>query len=302
MLTTMPINTSPAISLPTIVQRYLLAWNEHNVNEILATLAADGTYEDPTTQGPLGGADLEQHLTGFFAAFPDVTFEVTSVCGGDDCLAVNWLMRGTNAGPLQPDLPPTGASIALPGVDLFHLDGDIIRSVQGFFDQKTFLEQLGLQVMVQPWEFGPVKFGRAVWLSSGRQTKPAAFSTTWVDVPDEAQAVEVVQRTRQMFSALLEMPGFIGATFTRVGNRLATQTAWDTAESAHAMRKLADHKEAVQRAFGGDLGTAFQTSVWVVEHQNPLWVRCGVCDRLESYETGGRSVCGEPFPEQPSYW
>ena len=105
-----------------------------------------------------------------------------------------------------------------------------------------------------------------------------------------------------MFADLMQMPGFIGATFTQVGNRLTTQTAWDSAESAHAMRKLAGHKEAVQRAFGGDLGAAFQTSVWVVEHQNPLWVRCGVCDRLEAYETGGRSVCGEPFPEQPSYW
>lgn len=302
MVTTMPTNTATAISPPAIVQRYFLAWNEHNVSEILATLAPDGTYEDPATQGPLSGVVLEQYLAGFFAAFPDVTFEITAVCGSDDRLAVSWLMRGTNAGPLQPELPPTGVSIALPGVDLFELDGEMIRSVRGFFDQKIFLEQLGLQVIVQPWAFGPVKFGRAVWLSSGRQTKPAAFSTTWVDVPDEAQAEEVVERSRQMFAGLMQMPGFIGATLTQVWNRLATQTAWDSAESAHAMRRFAPHKEAVQRAFGGDLGTAFQTSVWVVEHQNPLWVRCGVCNRLESYEIGGRSACGEPFPEQPSYW
>src|SRR4051812_11600188 len=119
-----------SLLLPDSVGRYFRAWNERDVSAVLAALAPDGTYTDPSTDGPLTGRTLEHYLSGFFAAFPDVTFEITSVCAGDDRLAVSWLMRGTNTGSLRPDLPPTGASIALPGVDLFQLDGDVIQSVR----------------------------------------------------------------------------------------------------------------------------------------------------------------------------
>jgi hypothetical protein len=67
--------------LPDDVRRYLSAWNERDVSAVLAALAPGGSYEDPTTGGPLTGAALEQYLSGFFAAFPDVSFAVCVLCG-----------------------------------------------------------------------------------------------------------------------------------------------------------------------------------------------------------------------------
>jgi hypothetical protein len=231
-----------------------------------------------------------------------VSFAVESVCSGVDCLTAAWMMRGTNSGPLSPELSPTGASVALPGVDLFALDGGAICSVEGFFDQKTLLEQLGLQVIVQPDVLGPVRFGRALWLSAGSRAKPGAFSTTWIDVVDDAGRDEVIARSRQIFAELVQMPGFIGATFTNVAGRLTTQTAWESEATAHGIKNLGNHKEAVRRVLAGDLGAALHTSVWAPERQNPLWVRFEGCGRMEQYEPGGYSACGEPFPEQPPYW
>jgi steroid delta-isomerase-like uncharacterized protein len=288
--------------LPDNVSRYLSAWNARDVSAVLAALAPGGSYADPATGGPLAGAALEQYLSGFFVAFPDLTFAVESVCGGDDYLTVAWTMRGTNSGPLNPGLPPTGASVALPGVDLFALDGGAIRSVQAFFDQKSLLGQLGLQVIVQPQALGPVKFGRALWLSAGSRAKPGAFSTTWIDVGDDAGRDEVIVRSRQLFAELVQMPGFIGATFTNVAGRLTTQTAWESEAAAHGIMKLVNHKDAMRRVFAGDLGVALHTSVWTPVRQNPLWVRCASCGQMEQYEPGGHSACGEPFPEQPPYW
>jgi len=68
------------------------------------------------------------------------------------------MMRGTNSGLLQGN-PPTGRRLALPGADFIAVDGDRIRSVQGYFDQKTFVEQLGLQAIVVPTAVGPMMFG-----------------------------------------------------------------------------------------------------------------------------------------------
>jgi hypothetical protein len=250
----------------------------------------------------LRGQALREFLDRFFAAFPDVSFEILGVSGSDDRLSVEWLMRGANTGPLQPGLPPTGASVALPGIDMFELDGGAIKSVHGYFDQKTLLEQVGLQVIAQPSAVGPLRFGRAVWLSMGSRVKPKAFSTTWIDVSTDADRDEVIERSRQVFTEMVKMPGFIGATFTNVAGRLTTQTAWDSVESAHSIVKLMTHKEALKRFFSGDLGVAVHTAVWAPERQNPLWVRCAACGRIEEHKPGGRSACGEPFPDQPSYW
>jgi steroid delta-isomerase-like uncharacterized protein len=300
-LTVEPVLTENE-QLPAAVRRYVLAWNTHDVDAVLATLGAGGTYADPSTSGPLQGPALRAYLDGFFAAFPDVRFEIVSAVPDNARVTFEWLMRGTNTGPLRADLPPTGTAVALPGIDVVILDGDRIASVQGYFDQHALFAQLGLQVVVQPVALGPVSFGQALRLSTGSQAKPAAFSTTWIDVPSETERDEVIARTRAMFAELVQMPGFIGATFMNIAGRLSTQTAWESAEAAHALLRLPSHREALARVFRGELGAALQTSVWVPGWQNALWIRCATCGRVEAYERGAQSACGAPFPEQPSYW
>lgn len=290
------------IQLPAAVGEYFRAWNAHDTEAVLAALEPDGSYEDPATGGPLRGDALRRYLDGLFAAFPDLSFEAREAHGNGRRWTVEWLMRGTNAAPLQPGLPATGATVVLPGVDVVSLDGDAITSVRGFFDRKAFLEQTGLQVVVQPRAAGPLRFGRGVWLSTGNSAKPAAFSTTWIDVTNEADRQEVIARTHRVIAEMAEMPGFIGATFTDVANRLTTQTAWASVEAAHAVMKLGTHKEALGRFLAGELGVAVHTAVWAPERQNALWVRCAACGKVERYEPDGRSACGEPFPQQPVYW
>jgi predicted ester cyclase len=83
---------------------------------------------------------MTAYTSGLFAAFPDLSFEIISAAQtGDDTVSAQWMMRGTNTGPMA-GVPPTGMAVALPGADFITVDGDKIRSVQGYFDQKTFLE------------------------------------------------------------------------------------------------------------------------------------------------------------------
>ena len=97
-----------------------------------------------------------------------------------------------------------GSTVALPGADFITVDGDKIRTVQGYFDQKSFLEQLGLQVIVQPYSLGPISFGTAASMQVGKHTKPGAFSLTSIRVrPDEGErlrelTVRVLQEMAQM--------------------------------------------------------------------------------------------------------
>jgi hypothetical protein len=67
-------------------------------------------------------------------------------------------MRGTNTG-LLPGIPdPTGATCDLPGIDVITIGDAGIVSVVGYFDQKTFVEQLGLQALIVPANEPPMVF------------------------------------------------------------------------------------------------------------------------------------------------
>src|SRR5438552_9715979 len=96
------------MSLDAALDRYFAAWNDHDPAGVVASFTDDGTYEDPTTGGPLGGAALAANVAGLIGGFPDVAFEVVSCTAtGATSAAAQWVMRGTNTGPM-PGGPPTG--------------------------------------------------------------------------------------------------------------------------------------------------------------------------------------------------
>lgn len=142
-----------------VAQKYFDAWNRHDPSAILETLVADGTYSDPASSGKLTGQALAQYASSLFSAFPDLSFDIVSAApAGDSMVAAQWLMKGTNTGPFGGG-PPTGRSVALPGADFITVEGDKVRSVRGYFDQRTLVENLGLQSIVQPHSTGPFAFG-----------------------------------------------------------------------------------------------------------------------------------------------
>src|SRR5262245_42829300 len=141
-----------------IAQRYFDAWNQHDVAAIVASFAETGTYSDPVTPVPLTGSAIGSYAQGLWGAFPDLSFDVVSITeNASGLVSAEWLMKGANTGPFS-GLPPTGASVVLPGADFIRVDGGKIRSVQGYFDSGALPRALGLDVIVQPRTVGPFGF------------------------------------------------------------------------------------------------------------------------------------------------
>ena len=283
-----------------IAQHYFDAWNRRDPAAIIATFAEGGTYSDPTVPA-LTGSALATHTSGLFAAFPDLSFEIVNAAqAGDHAVAAQWMMRGTNTGPLAGG-PPTGSTVALPGADFITIDGDKIRSVQGYFDQKIFLEQLGLQVIAQPYAVGPISFGTGATMQVGKHTKPGAFSLTSIRVrSDEEQQLQAY--SMPILAELAQMPGFISFTALFANNCGYTITAWEDAESASQMLRAGAHREAMQVFFGSEFAEGGMTSVWIPHHINALWVRCTACGRMSDYaQDDGKCQCGQSLPHLP-YW
>ncbi len=131
-----------------VVVRYFDAWNSHNGYAIISTFIDGGLYQDPimTAQGEA----IALYAQDLWTAFPDLYIEIINKLEAEqgDTIAVEWLMTGTNTGPIN-GLPPTGKSIAVAGADIIKIVDNKISSVKGYFDSYAVPKQLGLQLLVQ---------------------------------------------------------------------------------------------------------------------------------------------------------
>ena len=286
-----------------IAQRYFDAWNRRDADAIVDTFDEDGTYSDPAAGEGLTGHAIARYARGLWSAFPDLSFDVVSASqAGDDMVAVQWLMRGTNTGSLD-GLSPTGRSVALPGADFIQVDGEKIVSVRGYFDSRAVPDQLGLQVIVQPESLGPCSFGTSVSVQSGKRTKPGAFSITSLTARSKEEIQEVSELSRQIAGDMSQMSGFIGWVAVTVGSRMLTITAWEDAANPKELAQTSTHQKAVGKFLGKELAAGGVTSVWIPDHINARWIRCESCERMMNYETAqGKCECGEQLPEPLPYW
>lgn len=286
-----------------IAERYFDAWNQRDGSAVVKTLAESGTYTDPTTGGPLSGDALAAYVQGLVSVFPDVSFEIVSKgLIAPDLVAAQWIMRGTNLGPVN-GLPPTGKPIEVQGADFIRVEESGVRSVEGYFDSGAVPRQLGLQVVVQPNSIGPFSFGVSLRASTGSTATPGAFSITWLEARSEEEKQEVRESSQKIVTEMLSMPGFISWVGADVGDRMMTITAWETADAMAPLMKGGEHRSAVGRFFSPEIARGAATGVWVPGRLNPRWIRCTACSKMvDGDKAQGKCQCGADLPDPLPYW
>jgi steroid delta-isomerase-like uncharacterized protein len=284
-----------------VAHGYFDAWNARDPAAIASTFAPGGTYSDPNVPEGVDAGGTAEYAGGLFASFPDLRFELQSTgLTPDGLVAAQWLMLGTNTEPFR-GLPPTGREISLPGADFIRVSDDGVESVEGYFDSRTMVDQLGLDVIVQPSSLGPFTFGISTHVS-GKDAKPGAVSLTVVEVRSDEERQRVRELSRRVAQDMLEMPGFIGWLGVTVDSRMYTITAWEDADSVLDLRGSDAHREGMQTFFGPDFFAGGQTGVWKPERLNGLWVRCPGCNEMARPDDTGRCRCGAELPEPPRWW
>jgi len=278
------------VSLMDALDRYLAGWNDHDPVAVVGSLVEGGTYEDPTTAGPLSGDALAEVVAALVVGFPDVHFDFVSVAVmGETTASVQWVMHGTNTGP-APGGPTTGETIALPGADFIDYDPatDRLSKVVGYFDTATMLRQLGLQTHISPADVpGRIDFGLASRVSNGEAAEPGCFTVTSIEVSGRSTC-EADEFANAIVRDIMAQPGYLGSVFATVGGRKYTFTAWRDVHAVEGIRTTA-HRDAMRRFNSGMLGTRVMASVWVPLRLSPVRV---------SASEGERPVLEEPLVGQ----
>jgi steroid delta-isomerase-like uncharacterized protein len=130
-------------------QRWLEAWNSHQVDQLLALMTEDIEYRDDAWPKTMHGhADVREFLEATWRAMPDMTFELLAgpyVIPGEPRAAFHWRGWGTHTGPLEPPgFAPTGRRWELDGVDFHEYRDGRVCNLRIAFDMMTASRQLGL--------------------------------------------------------------------------------------------------------------------------------------------------------------
>ncbi len=127
---------------------YKDAWNRHDVGTIVAQYGASGTLDNPAAGGKVQGEAMAQWLGALFTAIPDFKVDTVRNDVVGDTMTEEWVIKGTwtqpfPGGPLA-GAKPTGKSFVVPGAGFYRYNGGRIVDGRHYFDQMSFLTQLGV--------------------------------------------------------------------------------------------------------------------------------------------------------------
>ena len=115
--------------------RNLEVINLENFDENIKTITADGDVK---------GIDaFKAYYSNYITGFSDAEFNIVDAFGQGDKVVKHWSFKGTHDGEFF-GIPATGKKVNLIGTTLVLMkDGKILQE-QDFFDNYSFLSQLGL--------------------------------------------------------------------------------------------------------------------------------------------------------------
>jgi ketosteroid isomerase-like protein len=125
---------------------YLEAIDAHDLKGVRASFTGDAGIVAPGVELH-GKEEIVGWIRVFITAFPDLKHEVRAVIETGDACVAEVRFSGTHTGPLaSPDgeILPTGKPFVLDYAHISRFEDGRIKSDHVYFDQLTFLSQLGL--------------------------------------------------------------------------------------------------------------------------------------------------------------
>jgi steroid delta-isomerase-like uncharacterized protein len=136
------------------VQDLRLLIQQHYRNLSTGDVAAEDALFSPEVvtlepaAGTIRGLDaFKAYVQAFRTAFPDGQHRLTSIVESGGLVAAEGTFTGTHQGPLGGaggELPSTGRQVEFSFADFFEVEGGRIVKHRLYYDQVTFLTQLGL--------------------------------------------------------------------------------------------------------------------------------------------------------------
>lgn len=122
-----------------IVNRWIAAFNAHNVTAIVALYTDNAELSDPGMKKGRcqGRIEIEQWFTTRFRTMPTIAYTPHEHVAADDYVVVTWTARAINRRLLG--IP---RSFQVDGVSVFTLRDGLIQRQRGYYDHLAAVEQI----------------------------------------------------------------------------------------------------------------------------------------------------------------
>lgn len=129
------------------IQNYNSTWDEIINNEKLDYFNKDRFTQDVTLvmepENIVGIEGVKEYYTNFVTGFSNKEFTIVDIFGEGDKIVKHWNFKGTHTNTFF-GIPATGSEINLSGVTLVLMKDGKIAQEQDFFDNQSFLQQMGI--------------------------------------------------------------------------------------------------------------------------------------------------------------
>ena len=107
-----------ATELEALIERYNRAWNDHDVDAIVAMHAPDMVFHNWTAGEQVEGNAVRGHLEEIFRNWPDITFTGRRLYAREGLVVSEWTATATH---------PDGRRLEWDGVDVFPFEDGLIK-------------------------------------------------------------------------------------------------------------------------------------------------------------------------------
>jgi steroid delta-isomerase-like uncharacterized protein len=141
------VGEDAAQRLEAAVGRYNRAWNDHDLDAIMAMHAPDMVFENHTAGESAQGSEVREHIASIFETWPDIRFETRRLYARDGVVTQEWTATATHASTMRRgDLvaEPSGKKIEWRGVDVIPFEDGLVKRKDVYSDSVSILRQIGL--------------------------------------------------------------------------------------------------------------------------------------------------------------
>jgi len=136
-----------AKALRETIDRYNVAWNDHDLEAIMAMHAPDMVFENHTAGESAVGEEARAHIGSIFATWPDIAFTTRRLYVREGLVVQEWTATATHTKAMRRgDLvaEPTGERIEWDGLDVLPFEDGLVKRKDVYSDSVSILRQVGL--------------------------------------------------------------------------------------------------------------------------------------------------------------
>ncbi|MDX6635275.1 MAG: hypothetical protein QOF06_1478 [Solirubrobacterales bacterium] len=143
---TEPSKDSPE-ALREAIDRYNVAWNEHDLDAIVAMHAPGMVFDNHTAGESAEGKAVRAHIGAIFETWPDIAFTTRRLYVREGMVVQEWTASATHTQTMRRgDLvaEPSGKRVEWDGLDVIPFEDGLVKRKDVYSDSVSILRQVGL--------------------------------------------------------------------------------------------------------------------------------------------------------------